>query len=48
MPMVLFELVKGMVTGTAPKVADLRTVTEQELRSQVAKGSSSNESRTGL
>ena len=48
MPMVLFELVKGMVTGTAPKVADLRTVSEQELRSQVAKNSSSNESRTGL
>ncbi|HWE44035.1 MAG TPA: pyridoxamine 5'-phosphate oxidase family protein [Gemmatimonadaceae bacterium] len=44
MPMVLFELVKGMVTGTAPKVADLRTVSEQELRSQV-KGASGSEAR---
>jgi general stress protein 26 len=44
-PMVLFEIVKGMVTGSAPKVADMRTVTEQELRSQIAHGASGSEAR---
>lgn len=44
-PMVLFEIVKGMVTGTAPKIADLRTISEKELRSQVAKEAQSTEAR---
>jgi hypothetical protein len=44
MPLVLFEIVKGMVTGSAPKTADLRTVTEKELRSQL-KGSAGSEAR---
>lgn len=30
-PMVLFELAKSMVTGSAPKVADVRHVSEREL-----------------
>jgi general stress protein 26 len=45
LPMVLFEVVKGMVTHSAPKVADLRTVSEQELRSQVKGGSSAADAR---
>ena len=32
MPLVLFELAKAMVTGSAPKVADIRTLDERELR----------------
>ena len=32
LPLVLFEVVKGMVTGSAPKVADVRTLTESEIR----------------
>jgi hypothetical protein len=28
---VLFELAKGMVTGTKPDVADVRSVTEREM-----------------
>lgn len=44
-PMVLFEIVKAMVTGSAPKVADMRTVTEQELRSQITRGTSGSEAR---
>ena len=31
-PLVLFELVKSMVTGTPPKVADLREIGPDELR----------------
>lgn len=31
-PMVLFELVKGMITGQPPKVADLRELSRDELR----------------
>jgi hypothetical protein len=30
-PLVLFELAKGMVTGTKPDVADVRSVTEREM-----------------
>ena len=32
MPLVLFEIAKAMVTGSTPKVADVRTLGEQELR----------------
>ena len=32
-PIVLFEVMKAMVTGTPPKVGDLRTLTERELHS---------------
>jgi general stress protein 26 len=31
-PLVLFELARGIVTGTPPKVADLRSLDEGELR----------------
>lgn len=31
-PLVLFEIVKAMATGSAPKVADIRHVEERELR----------------
>ena len=31
-PVVLFNLVKGMITGQPPKVADLREVSADELR----------------
>ena len=31
-PLVLFEVVKSIATGTPPKVADLRTLDESELR----------------
>ena len=30
-PLVLFELAKGMVTGTRPDVSDVRSVTEREM-----------------
>ncbi len=30
-PLALFEVVKGMITGTKPDVSDVRKVTEQEL-----------------
>ena len=32
MPMVLFNIVKGMITGEPPKIADLREVSAEELR----------------
>ena len=32
-PVVLFEVVKAMVTGNTPKVGDLRSLTERELHS---------------
>jgi hypothetical protein len=31
-PVVLFNLVKGMITGEPPKIADLREVSAEELR----------------
>jgi general stress protein 26 len=31
-PLVLFEIAKGMITGTPPKIGDLRHVSERELR----------------
>ena len=31
-PLVLFELAKGVVTGSQPKVSDMRSLDEQELR----------------
>jgi hypothetical protein len=31
-PLVLFEVAKGMVTRTPPKVSDLRELGERELR----------------
>ena len=34
-PMILFELAKAMITGSPPKVADLRTLDEKELHSSV-------------
>ena len=34
-PLVLFEVVKGIVTGSAPDVGDIRTVTERELEREV-------------
>ena len=37
-PLVLFEIAKAMVTGSAPKVADVRTITEKELHSPAARG----------
>lgn len=36
-PLVLFEVVKAMVTGSTPKVADVRTIGEQELRTAPAR-----------
>lgn len=36
-PMVLFELAKAMVTGSAPKVADIRSLDEKELHSSIAR-----------
>lgn len=36
-PLVLFEIAKAMVTGSAPKVADVRTITEKELHSPAAR-----------
>ena len=36
-PMILFEIAKAMVTGSAPKVADLRTLDEKELHSNIAR-----------
>lgn len=36
-PMVLFQLIKSMVTGSAPKMGDLRHVSEQELRQDVGR-----------
>ncbi len=32
MPVVLFEIAKGIATGQQPKVSDLRTLDEQEIR----------------
>jgi general stress protein 26 len=36
-PMILFEIAKAMVTGSAPKVADLRSLDEKELRSSTGR-----------
>ena len=36
-PVVLFEVVKGMVTGSPPDVGDLRTVRERELKQDVGR-----------
>jgi general stress protein 26 len=36
-PLVLFELAKAMVTGSPPKVADIRSLDEKELHSSVAR-----------
>jgi len=33
-PVVLFEVAKAMVSGSPPKVGDLRTVTEREMRQE--------------
>ena len=33
-PVVLFEVAKAMVTGSTPKVGDLRTVSEREMRQE--------------
>ena len=33
-PVVLFEVAKAMVTGSPPKVGDLRTVSEREMRQE--------------
>jgi general stress protein 26 len=35
-PLVLFEIAKAMVTGSAPKVADMRSLDAKELRSSTA------------
>jgi hypothetical protein len=32
MPMVLFEIAKGIVTGQQPNVSDLRSLDEDEIR----------------
>jgi len=36
MPLVLFELAKGMITGQQPKVADMRSLDEQEIQRAAA------------
>jgi general stress protein 26 len=36
-PAVLFEVAKGMVTGTPPKVGEQRTLSERELRTEAAR-----------
>src|SRR4051812_22894076 len=36
-PMVLFEVVKGMVTGSTPDVGEERTLTDRELRTDAAR-----------
>jgi general stress protein 26 len=36
-PMVLFEVAKGIVTGTPPKVGEQRSLTERELRTEAAR-----------
>ena len=36
-PLVLFQIAKALVTGTPPKVSDLRTVDESELGSRAAR-----------
>ena len=36
-PLVLFEIAKAMITGSSPKVADVRTITEKELHSPAAR-----------
>ena len=36
-PLVLFEIAKAMITGSAPKVADVRTLGEKELHSPAAR-----------
>jgi hypothetical protein len=35
-PLVLFEVAKGIVTGTPPKVSDLRSLDEAEIRRAAA------------
>jgi general stress protein 26 len=36
-PLVLFEVAKGIVTGTPPNVGEQRTLTERELRTEAAR-----------
>ena len=36
-PVVLFELVKGIITGTRPDLGEERTLTERELRTDAAR-----------
>ena len=36
-PMVLFEVAKGLVTGSTPDVGEQRSLTERELRTQAAR-----------
>jgi general stress protein 26 len=36
-PVVLFEVAKGIVTGTPPKVGEQRSLTERELRTEAAR-----------
>jgi general stress protein 26 len=36
-PVVLFEVAKGMLTGTPPNVGEQRTLTERELRTEAAR-----------
>jgi general stress protein 26 len=36
-PLVLFEVARGIVTGTPPRVGEQRTLTERELRSDAAR-----------
>jgi general stress protein 26 len=36
-PMVLFEVAKGLVTGSAPEIGEQRSLTERELRTQAAR-----------
>jgi general stress protein 26 len=36
-PMVLFEVAKGIVTGTPPNVGEQRSLTERELRTEAAR-----------
>jgi general stress protein 26 len=36
-PLILFEVLKGMITGSAPKIGGLRHVSEQELHQDIAR-----------
>ena len=36
MPLALFQVVKGMITGEPPKVADLREIDATELRREIS------------
>ena len=46
-PLVLFEVMKAMATGTAPDVADLRTVTEREMGRPPARESAPRAGKEG-